>query len=862
VIDPSTSSPDLTICDREPITRLERIQSFGFLLAVSRDWLITRASENLGDFVGVTAQRAIGMRLDDLIDRHALHEIRNRMVILQLTRGTERLYRISLALDRAAFDVAVHIVGEQCVLEAEPSSTDDGVDAATMVRGLIARLGALATLDRFHRDAARQIQAMTGFDRVMIYQFEPSGNGEVIAEAASSGTERFLGLHFPASDIPAQARALYLKNPFRIIADVHASTIKLTPPVSEAAGLLDLSLAITRAVSPVHVEYLCNMGVRASLSVSIIVDGKLWGLIACHHGSARLPSFVVRTAAELFGQMYSMKLESRLRLQTEAEQARARELADRMIDALNGDQDLLTRAEWVQSTLGEIIDCEGIAIYIRGNLSLHALTPTRADIALIMQRLNLGVANSIFASDELAALVGPLPAVGQAAGMLAIPLSRTPRDYILAFRRERLHEMKWAGDPEKPAYSDADGVRVSPRKSFAAFSESYRGRSRHFTSNDIRNAEMIRVSLLDYVLRSSGGGADDADKTAIARQEITIAELNHRVRNVLSLIRGLISQTRGEAGDVESYVKSLDERVQALARAHNQLTRHTWGPAPLAAIFADEIAAYVPTQSERFTVTGPQVFLQPQGFSTLALVIHELVTNSAKYGSLSDSGRVEVTVCHESGNGLFLTWRERGGPRVRAPLRRGFGSVLIERTIPFDLQGAATVRYAQEGFEADFFIPEIHVAAESASPKLATTNTPVGHDPEGLPLAGMRVLLLEDNLIVALEAEDLLLKLGARTVRMASNLSTAAQVLIEEPLDFAVLDINLGAETTLSFAERVRDAKIPFIFASGYGQEIRLADPHRTALVVSKPYDREALRAAITKAQGAQAALVTTVAQS
>jgi light-regulated signal transduction histidine kinase (bacteriophytochrome) len=850
VIELPTSKPDLTICDREPITRLERIQSFGFLLAVSKDWTITRASENLGNFLDVSAERAVGMQLDDLIDRHALHEIRNRMVILQLTRGTERLYRISLAKDRPAFDVAVHMVGKQCVLEAEPTSTDDGVDAATMVRAMIARLGALATLDRFHRDAARQIQAMTGFDRVMIYRFEPSGNGEVIAEAVNSGTEGFLGLHFPASDIPAQARALYLKNPFRIIADVHAPTMQLTPVVSDPTGLLDLSLAVTRAVSPVHVEYLCNMGVHASLSISIIVDGQLWGLIACHHGSARLPSFVVRTAAELFGQMYSMKLEGRLRQQTEAEETHARELVDRMIDAINGNQDLLTRADWIQTTLGEIVDCEGIAIYIRGNLSLHGLTPTRADIALVMQRLNLGVANRIFASDHLAALVGPLPAAGQAAGMLAIPLSRTPRDYILLFRRERLYEIKWAGDPGKSAYPGADGVRVSPRKSFAAFSESFRGRSRDFTQHEIRKAEIIRVSLLDYIFRSSGS-ADDADKSAIARQEITIAELNHRVRNVLSLIRGLISQTRGEAGDVESYVKSLDERVQALARAHNQLTRHTWGPAPLAAIFADEIAAYVPTQSERFTVTGPQVFLQPQGFSTLALVIHELVTNSAKYGSLSDSGRVEVTVCHESGNGLFLTWRERGGPKVRAPLRRGFGSVLIERTIPFDLQGAATVRYPQEGFEADFFIPEIHIAAESSPLKVTATSTPVSRDLEDQPLAGMRVLLLEDNLIVALEAEDLLLKLGARTVRMASNLSTAAQLLIEEPLDFAVLDINLGAETTLSFAERVRDAKIPFIFASGYGQETRLADPHQSALVVSKPYDREALRMAITKAQGA-----------
>jgi light-regulated signal transduction histidine kinase (bacteriophytochrome) len=846
------SKPDLTICDREPITRLERIQSFGFLLALAKDWTIIRASENLENFLGVSAERAIGMPLDDLMDPYALHEIRNRMIILHLTRGIERMYGITLTKEKTAFDVAVHMVGNQCVLEAEPTGTEDGPDAATMIRAMIARLGALDTLERFHREAARQIRGMTGFDRVMIYQFEPSGNGKVIAEALSSGTEGFLGLHFPASDIPVQARALYLKNPFRIIADTQAPTMTLVPVARNPGDLLDLSLAITRAVSPVHIEYLRNMGVQASLSISIIVDGMLWGLIACHHRSARLPSFVVRTAAELFGQMYSMKLEGRLRQQAEAEQTRARELTDIMIEAINHDQELLTRADWMQQILGEMIECDGIAIYIRGNLSLNALTPTRQDIAAIAQRLNLGLPDRIYETDDLASLLSQgIGARGKAAGMLAIPLSRTPRDYVLLFRRERLDEIKWAGAPLNVGSSNLDGVRISPRKSFAAFSESVRGRSRPFTQYEIRKAEIIRVSLLDYMFRSSSG-KDDAEKSAVARQEITIAELNHRVRNVLSLIRGLISQTRGEAGDVESYVKSLDQRVQALARAHNQLTRHTWGPAPLAAIFADEIAAYVPTQAERFTVTGPQVFLQPQAFSTLALVIHELVTNSAKYGSLSDSGRVQVTVRHELGNGLFLTWREHDGPRVRAPLRGGFGSVLIERTIPFDLQGAATVRYPLEGFEADFFIPEIHLAADAPLLRVAATRSPVSRDPDKQPLAGMQVLLLEDNLLVALEAEDLLLKLGARSVRMASNLVTAAELLLEEALDFAVLDINLGVETTLSFAERIRDAKIPFIFASGYGEETRLDYPHQSALVVSKPYDLEALLMAITKAQTTQ----------
>ena len=297
------TAADLSVCDREPITQLERIQPFGFLLAMSTDWTVARASANLEAFIGLTPAAAIGARLDQLVDPSALHEIRNRMAFLYTTKSVERLYGVALVRGGAKMDVAVHFADSMFVLEGELSSDDDPLDAASRVRVMMARLASRTTFDSFHHDAARQIRAMTGFDRVMIYRFHDSGAGEVIAESRSNGTESFLGLHYPASDIPAQARALYLRNPFRVIADVDAKTVPLLPAALSAVQPLDLSFAITRAVSPVHVEYLKNMRVAASLSISIVVDGALWGLIVCHHGKARLPRFVVRTAAELFGQV-------------------------------------------------------------------------------------------------------------------------------------------------------------------------------------------------------------------------------------------------------------------------------------------------------------------------------------------------------------------------------------------------------------------------------------------------------------------------------------------------------------------------------------------------------------------------------
>jgi light-regulated signal transduction histidine kinase (bacteriophytochrome) len=283
----TASGPDLTICDREPITRLDRIQPFGFLLALSNDWTIVRASENLKAFLGVPAAAAVGRRFDRLIGEQAVQDIRDRMSLLYAT-GSERLYGVRLlAGKKRAFDVCLHLAGDLLIIEGEDSQPDGRMEAASMVRGMIARLAGSAGLEAFHRNAALHVRALTGFDRVMIYRFDETAAGEVIADSIKSGMESFLGLHFPASDIPVQARALYLRNPFRIIADVAGDPVALHPPAGGVVQPIDLSMAITRAVSPIHIEYLGNMGVAASLSISIIVDGGLWGLIACHNQTPR-----------------------------------------------------------------------------------------------------------------------------------------------------------------------------------------------------------------------------------------------------------------------------------------------------------------------------------------------------------------------------------------------------------------------------------------------------------------------------------------------------------------------------------------------------------------------------------------------
>ena len=837
---------DLTNCDREPIHQLGAIQPFGFLVAFSTDWLVRRASANIADFLGQPAEELLGTRIDQLLDGDLVHALRNRLTLLRGPDAVERMFGVPLKPEApdTLFDFALHMVGDSIILEAEPTRDASSSDTASVIRAMMARLDETADLTAFTREGARQVRALTGFDRVMVYRFQSDGSGVVVAEAAKAGIGHFLDLRYPASDIPAQARQLYLRTPFRIIADVEATPVPIVPPRDERGAPLDLSLSVLRSVSPIHIEYLHNMGVGASMSISIIVEGRLWGLFACHHYSgARLPGFERRSIAELFGQMFAFKLESRERKALSSYETAARATSDRLLAAVAGDSQLLDDPEWLGSMLRQTVPCDGIAIWIDGRLATNGVTPPESAIPVIVRRLNAMAAGRVFATDHL---TGVLPSADdyaeRGAGLLAIPISRSPRDYVLLFRQEVVRTVTWGGDPHKPASYGPHGARLTPRKSFEAWREEVRGRSQPFTEPELRVAEMLRASLIEVVLRLSHD-AQEERRRASERQELLIAELNHRVRNILSLIRGLVRQSRNPRQDTAAYIAMLEGRVEALARAHDQITADNWGPARLAPLIETEAAAYLGGSADRVTISGSPVLLRPAAFSTLALVFHELMTNSAKYGALSDHGTVAVDWAVDAEGDLVIRWRERGGPAVQAPTRQGFGSTIIQRSIPYDLGGKAEVRYVLTGLEADFCVPARHIVADAAgaAPEPAPPRPAPPSDASGArtPDAGLiagPVLLVEDSLIIAMDAEDILERLGATRVATAASVAQAlAELQAEQPV-LAVLDFNLGAETSLPIADALRAASVPFVFATGYGEQLVLPPEHEGARVMQKPY--------------------------
>jgi light-regulated signal transduction histidine kinase (bacteriophytochrome) len=543
--------------------------------------------------------------------------------------------------------------------------------------------------------------------------------------------------------------------------------------------------------------------------------------------------------------MLSFMIEKRERADTVAYEKHTRELRERLIAEVIERGAAMKSIAKLADGMKQLVPCDGVAVYINGALTLSGSTPSMAECTALQSFLDRNAVGQIFATSELGQVYAPAKDfTDRAAGILVLAISRSPRDYLVFFRGEVAHAITWAGKPDKNVAPGPDGPRLSPRKSFEAWSETVRGHAAEWTVAELSAAEIMRVTLLEMVLHiADTTGAQN--RIATQKQELLIAELNHRVRNILGLIRGLVAQSRLSAEDVETFATVLGNRVHALARAHDQITAKNWGPSSLSVLIAVEASAYLGA-SARVTFDGPPVLLQPQAFSTIALVIHELLTNAAKHGALvGPLGQVGINWSLDADDGLILDWEETGGPSMSPPVRRGFGSTIIERTVPHELQGQANIDYRSSGLHARFVVPARHVVRGEDN-MLAAADIIIGDAAVPTRFAGT-VLLVEDNMIIALEAEDLLLAAGADSVLIASNVTAAFGLLASTKPDFALLDVNLGSEMSWPIATRLRELGVPYIFCTGYGDGIEYPLEHRSIPSITKPFTIDAIARAFVR---------------
>lgn len=496
---------DLTNCDREPIHIPNLVQAHGVLIALDDELNITQISENCAAHFGKTSQELLNQPLENLTGEEFVAYLETE--ILPQTGEASPLYLNEIKINDKIFEPLAHRFQSILILEferptAEALKTNQNI--YNSLRTKLSGINSAPTLPEFYQKAAETVRSFTNFDRVMIYEFLEDDSGKVIAEARSEETEPFFGLHYPASDIPQQARELYVKQTLRFKVDIDDISSPVVPQINPKTGNpLDMSYAATRAMSPIHVEYLKNMNVAASMSVSIVKDEKLWGLIACHHASPRYISHQARIACEFIAHTISLQIESKTNAENFEYISRLKDAGNSIIEKLNKTPDIVKTLLKGRNNLLKTVQADGAALIYDDKIHLTGNTPTEFQVKKLVEWLWKNQSRKeVFSTNRLSKL---LPAAkeyaAQASGVLAVRLTQKKPEYIIWFRREHAQTVSWAGNPEKPVSGgDAGGERLTPRKSFEAWKEEVRGQSRRWQNFEIEFAARLRRSIVEVIL--------------------------------------------------------------------------------------------------------------------------------------------------------------------------------------------------------------------------------------------------------------------------------------------------------------------------------------------------------------------------
>jgi chemotaxis family two-component system sensor kinase Cph1 len=718
------------------------------------------------------------------------------------------------------------------------------------------------------------VREVARYDRVLVYRFMHDESGWVIAESREPHLAPFLDLHYPAADIPQQARALYVKNSLRLITQVDYDAAPLVPAANPRTGEpLDMSQAILRNVSSIHREYLRNMGIDASMSISIIRAGKLWGLIACHHYSQRILPRHLRAICELFGSMFSLQLEAREKGEQFDERLASRMVLQNLMLNLASADDYAVGLTKESPNLLDYIHCGspaadgttqgGVAVSVKGQLTFLGTTPSQSQIHDLIGWLDTHVANSdgVFSTDRLAEVWPPGAAFASvASGVLVISVSQELSDFIIWFRPELVGTSSWAGEPVKLVVSGPNGDRLSPRKSFEVWQETVRGRCLPWTTADLDAAFDLRVSLLHVVLRRINTAAQER-KRAAERDKLLMAELDHRVKNTIANIQALVSQTSRNADTLTGFVKGLEGRIHAMAKAHSLLSQSRWEGVSIDKLLREELNPYANGHTA-VSLDGIDMQLTPKSALSLSLAIHELATNAAKYGALTlPGGHVAVAWRPATDGGVELSWSETGGPLVEQPKRRGFGSTLIERALSMETGGGAIVHYMRTGVVCDIFLPAssvthsgIHSQDEANS---RIRGGLIAATPVSAPSEAFRILVVEDSFLLVMAIQDMFDGLGWLAVGPATRRSDALALAQSEVFDAALLDVNLDGEMSWDVDAVLRTRGIPFVFGTGYDVSSVLPDNLAGSAVIAKPYQSRDVEQRIREVIAAQRSCLT-----
>ena len=598
---------EITNCDREPIHIPGAVQPHGVLLVLQEpDFIITQASENATALFGEEVSRIQGRPLSSVLPTDSFLDV-------QTAIGREHLAEVNplrIAVVGRTCDGVLHKHEGALILEIEPRVGDlPGERTHHPLRRVVSNLQGATTLEDLLAAGAEAVRTLTGFERVLIYAFDEDGHGSVDAEIRSEGLESYLGLHYPASDIPRQARELYLRNAIRSIPDARYTPVPLVPPLRPDTGTpLDLSFAVLRSVSPIHLEYLANMGIRASMSISLVVRDRLWGLISCaqHSGPHHVP-YEVRSDCEVVGRMMSLLIGSFEDRDLAAGRQRRQPILEILVKEMRSADDVFASLLARSPEIFTLLRIDGAAV-VSDDVRTVGDVPPLESIQDVSNWLQQTGEPGVFTTKSLATSAPQFSTIkDSASGVVSFALpGAVPRRFI-GFRPEVLQTVDWGGDPRKPLELDVT-ARLHPRRSFALWREEVRLRSRPWSTLDREAAEELRRLLVEVDLARQV----EREQRAVRARDDLVAVVSHDLRNPLNVIQMQSVLLRNIAGpDADERSSRLRASLDRIQRSVGHMDALIHDLLDLARIEAGRFAVQLAAESLEEMLDEALIILRP-----------------------------------------------------------------------------------------------------------------------------------------------------------------------------------------------------------------------------------------------------------
>lgn len=694
---------DVSACEREPIHIPGAVQPHAALLALDPvSWRVLACSENTLNVLGREPPTVLGAAAADVLPAGLLEALAAHA----LDPGAPLRWEARVGEPERRVTVVAHRQSDRVLVELEPAPEhpgDFGAPSPMAVSAAVSALAAAPELSVVAQTAVDALKALTGFQRVMVYRFDADWNGEAIAEAREPAAyDSLLGLRFPASDIPAQARALYVRAPARFVVDRDYVPVPLVADPAAGNAPIDLSFAGARSLSPIHLEYQRNLGVNGSMSSSIVVDGRLWGLVIGHH---RRPHYLPpesRAAIAMITDALSLRIGALEQAAQWREQEAHLSSETALLQQMAGADDLIAALMDGETPLLQLFGAGGAAVVDESAVHLAGDTPgDEAVLAIRAWLLEQPSEALVFATDRLASRLPAAAAwTAQASGLLAAFTAPERRRLLLWFRPEVVQAIAWGGDPNKPVDVAGAGATLLPRRSFERWIEEQRGHAEPWRDWQIAAAARIASAVERVSLRQNRriGELNERQEAlvaalvekdqALAQKDVLTREIDHRVKNSLTIVASFLQMQARTVGDqrARDAFEETYARVMSVARIHDSLYQSDDVEEVDIGQTIERLCQDLSGMAgERHTLAvsaTPQIMVPYRRAVGLALIATELVTNALKYAYRPDeAGAVDVSVrpredgvcltVSDNGRGLPANWGEPAGGRV------GLGMKLI-----------------------------------------------------------------------------------------------------------------------------------------------------------------------------------------